>query len=412
MTRLLIAEDDERARGQLAALLRLHEYEVAEAADGAQALQLVRAAPPDAIVADIGMPGLDGFELVAALRADPALAAIPVLLLTGLHDRASMRRGMQAGADDFLAKPVQPGELLEALNALLHKKRHAADRFEQALRERLAAWRRHWTAATGTARRTEQYGLAAGARVAAQRQVEATVLFADIRNFTALAQRLGSADVAELLAAWFEHACRPVLADGGSHLKFIGDGFMSLFTAGDRRPDARRAVSAALGIALAAHQFRQWLHERFAGLDLPPFAIGVGLHAGEVTLCRLGPGEGGEVSAIGDAVNVAARLEAASKPLGWTVVASRAVLDRAGEGVQSRARAALALRGRAEPIAVAEVTGLLSGEQEREDGVASLDGRSTLLRTAVEVNSALAAAAPGGSAVEVVAPLRPRRRGR
>jgi class 3 adenylate cyclase len=173
-------------------------------------------------------------------------------------------------------------------------------------------------------------------------------------------------------------------------------------------PAARRAVAAALGIALAAHEFRTWVEQHFAGL--PPFAIGIGLHAGEVTLCRLGSDENAETIPIGDSVNVAARLEAASKELGWTVVASRAVLDRAGAGVQTAGAAALALRGRSEDILVHEVTGLLASPQEQVAGFASLDARGEAMRTAVAVNSALAAQAPEGSPVTVVAgPTHPQR---
>jgi class 3 adenylate cyclase len=408
MTTLLIAEDDEPTRQQLAALLRLERYAVVEAGDGAQALALVRAAPPDAIVADVDMPAMNGFDLVAAIRADATLASIPVLLLTALHDRASMRRGMQAGADDYLAKPVMGRELLQAIDALLRKERRRADGFERAVRERVAAWRRHWASATAVSRRGDGYGLAAVAGASAQGQVAATVLFADIRNFTALAERLDSGEVAELLGAYFERTCRPVLEHGGSHLKFIGDGLMSLFTDGpDRRPASRRAISAALGIALATHEFRGWIDQRFPDRGLPPFAIGIGLHAGTVTLCRFGAGDG-EIEAIGDAVNVAARLEAASKELGWTVVASRAMLDEAGPGVQTAGHAALALRGCEDPVEVAELTGLSADPML--DGADSpvLDAGTGPLRAAVELNSALAAAAPDGSPVSVVAPVRGR----
>jgi class 3 adenylate cyclase/CheY-like chemotaxis protein len=405
---LLVALGDAAARRRLSGLLRSARYEVVEAADGAQALALSRAAPPHAIVADVAVPMLGGFELVAAIRADAALAAMPLLLVVEQPDAATMRRAMQAGADDCVAATIPTDELLQAIAALLRKQRRRAEAFERAVRQRLAAWRRHWAAATARSRRDESYGLAAAAGSSAQRQVPAAVLFADIRNFSALAEMLDSTEVAELLAAYFERACRPVLAHGGSHLKFIGDGLMSVFTAGaDGAPASRRALSAALGVALAAHGFRGWVDERFAGRALPPFAIGVGVHAGPVTLCRFGAGAATEVTAIGDAVNVAARLEAASKELGWTVVASRVVLDGAGAGVQTRGQAALALRGRKDPVEVVEVTGL----DHVVGAPAGPAGSATAVRAAVELNSALAAAAPAGSPVTVVAEAGRRRRG-
>lgn len=405
MTTLLVVHGGAAARRRWADLLRRDRHDVAEAADGAQALALARAAPPDAVVAHACLPTLDGFELAAAIRADAALAAVPVLLVVDEPDAANMRRAMQAGADDCVAAARAHDELGPGIAALLRKKRRSAEAFERAVRQRVTAWRRHWAAATARSRRDDDYGLApAGA--SAQRQVEAAVLFADIRNFSALAERLDSAEVAELLAAYFERACRPVLAHGGSHLKFIGDGLMSLFTAGANDVSApRRALSAAFGVALAAHEFRGWVDERFAGRGLPSFAIGVGIHAGPVTLCRFGAGAAADITAIGDAVNVAARLEAASKELGWTVVASRAVLDGAGPGVQTRGQAALALRGRRDPVEVAEVTGL---DHAATGGSA---GSATAVRAAVELNSVLAAAAPAGSPVTIVAGAGRRRRG-
>ncbi len=402
MTTILIVEDDAAIRTQIARLLRLQGYGTLEAADGAAAVASLRRGGVAAVISDVTMPGMGGFELVAAIRDDPALAATPVLLLTALGDRASMRRGMTSGADDYLVKPFAPEELVQALAGVLEKKARIADSIELAVQERVALLRRQLAAAAGARLRGDEYGLQPEAGATVDRQVEATVLFADIRNFTAVAEQLGSGGVAELLAAYFELACRPVLANGGVHVRFIGDGLMSMFVDGPAPiPAARRAVAAALGIALAAHEFRAWVEQRFAGL--PPFAIGIGLHAGEVTLCRLGSDEGAETTPIGDSVNVAARLEAASKELGWTVVASRAVTQLAGEGVQTAGAAALALRGRSEDIEVHEITGLLTTPQEQLLGFPSLDARGRAMRTAVAVNSALAAQSPDGSPVTVVA---------
>lgn len=402
MSTILIVEDDDAIRHQLVRLLGQAGYDTVACANGALALAQARQSPPDIVVSDVGMPELDGYGLVEALRADTALAAIPVMLLTALDERASMRRGMAAGADDFLAKPFAPGELLEAVAALLKKQARVAGSIESAVAARVAALHPELAAVADRRHRPEGYGLEAGADAVVDRQLQATMLFADIRNFTALAETLSSSEVAELLGAYFEHACEPVLANGGQHLKFIGDGLMSLFSddaaAGPAAlPAARRAIAAALGVAVATHRFRDWVDRRFAGRGLPPFAIGVGLHAGEVTLCRLGAGQNSDLTPIGDTVNVAARLESASKELGWTVVASAAVLQRAGPGVQTGGTASLALRGRSEDVDVVEITGLAA--DARQPGAPA---PAHAVRTAVEVNSAIAAGAPDGSPVTVV----------
>ena len=104
--RILVVDDEERNRRLLVAMLEAENHTTLEAADGAQALELVRQNPPDMVLLDIMMPGMDGYAVVRALRADAATQLIPVVLVTALDDRESWRRGMEAGASDFLTKPV------------------------------------------------------------------------------------------------------------------------------------------------------------------------------------------------------------------------------------------------------------------------------------------------------------------
>ena len=292
MTRILIVEDDDAIRNNIIRLLKLEGYGTVSAINGRVGLERARETHPDVIISDIGMPEMDGFELLEAVRADRSLAACPVMLLTALDDRASMRRGMTAGADDYLAKPFTRVELLEALQGLLKKKSRIDESIESAVKAREDHLRRAFTGSLGGTALADKFDLKAPRGAVPETVVDAAVLFSDIRNFTSLAEKLSSAEVAELLTEYFDRLCEPVLKNGGRHLKFIGDGLMSVFTdtqdGGSPLPACRRAISAALGMTLATHDFRAWLDKRFAQRALPPFAIGVGLHAGEVTICRLG----------------------------------------------------------------------------------------------------------------------------
>jgi class 3 adenylate cyclase len=260
--------------------------------------------------------------------------------------------------------------------------------------------RRAFTESLGGNRVPDKFGLQAPEGAVADQVIQATVLFADIRNFTSLAEKLSSAEVAELLTHYFERSCEPVLTNGGRHLKFVGDGLMAVFSdAGTAAPlsAARRAVSTALAMALAAHEFRGWLEQRFGQRGLPPFAIGVGLHAGEVTICRLGTIQNKETTPIGDTVNTAARLEAASKELGWTVVASDTVLQQAGDGIQTGGMTSLEVRGRQSYVDVAEITGLVTNLDDRRHGMATLTERAEEIRAAVQINSEITARAVKGA---------------
>jgi serine/threonine-protein kinase PpkA len=400
MTTVLVVEDDDAIRGNIARLLQLEGYEVSVAATGTEGLKRARAGRPDVVISDINMPGLDGFGLVEALRADPALATTCVMMLTALDDRASMRRGMKSGADDYLAKPFTRDELLDALGGLLQKRGRIEVSIQSAVQAREADLRRAFTESLGGQPPAERLGLQAPAGAVTDQVLAATVLFSDIRNFTSLAERLDSGEVAQLLTTYFERTCEPVLRNGGLHLKFIGDGLMAIFAeprGGGPLTAARRAVSAALGIALVTHEFRTWLEQRFAQRGLPPFAIGIGLHAGEVTICRFGSSQVNETTPIGDTVNTAARLEAASKELGWTVVASSAVLQDAGAGVHTGGMTSLEVRGRLGWVDVAEIVGLETSLADRQHGLHVLSERAEDVRRALEINSEITARAVKGA---------------
>jgi class 3 adenylate cyclase len=400
MTAVLVVEDDDAIRNNVARILRLEGYDVSVATNGIEGLERAQAVRPDVVISDINMPGMDGFALVEALRADATFATTVIMLLTALDDRASMRRGMGTGADDYLGKPFTRVELLDALDALLRKRGRIASSIASAVQAREDELRRAFADSIAGNPLAQRPGLAAPAGAVAEQVLPAAVLFSDIRNFTSLAEKLDSNEVAELLMRYFEHTSEPVLLHGGMHLKFIGDGLMAVFAdtpGGPSTPPSRRAVSAALAVALATHEFRGWLDQRFAGRGLPPFAIGVGLHAGEVTICRLGSTAAKETTPIGDTVNTAARLQSASKELGWTVVASSAVLAEAGAGVQTGAMTSLEVRGRLGWVDVAEIVGLEASASDRDHGIAALAGRGEEIREAVQINSEITARAVKGA---------------
>jgi adenylate cyclase len=191
--------------------------------------------------------------------------------------------------------------------------------------------------------------------------LEVTVLFSDIRNFTAMSESLAPQEVVELLNNYFERACEPILAHGGTLDKFIGDAIMVVFGSPAPRPDhARHAIAAALALAERAADFQGWLARRFPerGPELQDFHIGIGLHTGEVVVGNIGSPKRFEFTAIGDTVNTASRLEGLSKELGWTIVASEATVKAAGPGVVTGGRQKVLVKGRRKAVAVLEVKGL------------------------------------------------------
>lgn len=120
--RVLVVDDIGANRQLLEAKLLAEYYEVAQAASGAEALDAARAWQPDIVLLDVMMPVMDGYEVCARLKADPATAHLPVVMVTALVDAVERVRGLEAGADDFLSKPVHDATLFARLRALLRIK--------------------------------------------------------------------------------------------------------------------------------------------------------------------------------------------------------------------------------------------------------------------------------------------------
>ena len=119
---VLVADDDEDILQLVSFRLERAGYKVVTAADGQQALAAAREHQPDLAVLDVMMPGLNGYEVTRRLRADPATAAIPVILLTARVQEADVSRGFEAGADDYLRKPFSPQELRSRVQAILARR--------------------------------------------------------------------------------------------------------------------------------------------------------------------------------------------------------------------------------------------------------------------------------------------------
>ncbi len=183
-----------------------------------------------------------------------------------------------------------------------------------------------------------------------------TILFADIRSFTTISERLDAQEVVEFLNQYFERVCSVVLAEGGTIDKFIGDAIMVQFGAPVAFSDhALRATRAALEMRREATEFSHWMRTRFAGRDLPEFKIGIGLHTGSVVIGNIGSTRRSEYTAIGDAVNIASRIEGMTKEMGCDVLISRETLDAVEDQIVTGLTKSVYVKGRVAPVELFEV---------------------------------------------------------
>jgi len=125
MARLLLVDNDDTIRGWLHAVLRGARHGVVAVRTGEQLFDQLKADVPDLLLIDVLLPGMNGMEILQRLRAEPATAAVPVILITSLDPRRYLRQGMDLGADDFLLKPLSGPDVLKAVNLRLERNAQA-----------------------------------------------------------------------------------------------------------------------------------------------------------------------------------------------------------------------------------------------------------------------------------------------
>ena len=164
---ILVVDDLEPNRRALEALLERDGHRVTVAEDGAQALDAVKLDRPDLVLLDIVMPEVDGYEVCRQLKTDPATRLIPVVLVTGLTDTDSRIRGLEAGADDFMAKPFIVPEMRARVSSLLRIKRYtdALDSAESVILSLAMTIEARDRATDGHCQRLAQYAVALGAKL-------------------------------------------------------------------------------------------------------------------------------------------------------------------------------------------------------------------------------------------------------
>lgn len=350
---VIVVDDNEANRRLLGDLLSVHGYLVRTAHDGASCLAAVAESPPDLILLDVIMPGMDGFTVCRTLREDPRHRMLPIVMVTALDPNQERVKGLDAGADDFLSKPIHPAELLARVRSLLRVKQ-LYDQVEAQATE-LAAWN-----ATLEKRVADEVSrseklmrlkrflspaladlvVAGGAEdplISHRREI--AVVFIDLRGFTSFAETTGPELVMQALRDF--HLAMGHLVDqyGGTLERFTGDGMMVFFNDPVPIPDpAKRAVEMAVAMCNAVGLLsRQWREKGFT-LD-----AGIGVALGMATLGAIGFEQRIDYGAIGTVTNLAARL-CAEAPGGEVYVSQRVHAEIDG-GYATESLGNIALRG-------------------------------------------------------------------
>jgi len=354
--RVLVVDDDPDMSEFLAHMLRAEGMDATTATDGEEGIAKVHAEAPDLVLLDVMMPGLSGFEVCARLKSDEATAMVPIVLVTALDDSASRVRGIEAGADDFLSKPVRREELVARVKTLrrLHETRRELERRRLAAEvENREAIRRAFSRYVSPRladRILEDDG--AGGELFSRRaqRVDVVALFADLRGFTSITERTEVGEVVALLNEYFS-----ILTDAAYHhdatiFNMAGDSLLVGFNVPFPQEDAaqRSFLTAEEMVSRFAPVASRW-QNRYGVTT----GVGVGICMGEAILANVGSPHFTSYTIIGNPVNTAARLMQTA-PANEVLMCS-SVYDKIRDLVppdRVEPRGEVTLRGKETPIAI------------------------------------------------------------
>src|SRR5216684_1886404 len=371
---ILIVDDEPMNLDILQTRLAVHGYEILTATNGEEALAIASAQQPDLILLDIMMPKVDGIDVCRHLKADTSLPFMPIIMVTAKADSKDVVAGLEAGADEYLTKPLDQAALVARVKSMLRIKALHDTVQEQATRleaqsMQLAEWNR-----TLEQRVAEQLAelervsrlkrffspqlaelvvSSGGEKLLESHRREITVLFCDLRGFTAFSETAEPEEVMSVLREY--HAVLGTLVHKyqGTLERFAGDAILVLFNDPLPLPDpsgqaVQMAVEMREQVAQLLLKWRKLGHE---------LGFGVGIAHGYATLGRIGFEGRFDYGAVGTVVNLAARLCSDAKD-GQILIEGK-VLSAIETSTSTESAGELTLKGIHRPVRVFNVCAML-----------------------------------------------------
>jgi class 3 adenylate cyclase len=356
--RVLVVDDDPDMAAFLVQTITREGMQADIVGDGIAAIAAITDSPPDLVLLDVVLPGPSGFEICARLKADPVTALIPVVLVTALEDHASRIRGIEAGADDFLHKPVRREELVARVKTL--RRLHETRRELEAGRLAAEVGRKdaiHKTFSRYVSPRLTDRIIgetSSGAPFKTQpERVEVVALFADLRGFTRITESIGVHNVVDMLNEYFTVLTEAAYQHEGTIFNMAGDSLLVGFNVPFPQPDApARAWRTAMDMVSRFAKVSALWQARLGVTT----GVGIGMCRGEAIIGNIGSPHFMSYTIIGHTVNIAARLmemaQADEVLVSGALYESIRALVPAG---RVEPRGEVALRGKSEAVRVYSV---------------------------------------------------------
>ena len=355
--KILVVDDEAKNIKLLADILTVKGYEIITALSGAEALVLIKDQHPDLVLLDVMMPEMSGYEVCQAVRSDPTISMLPIVLVTAL-DPSERIKGLEAGADDFITKPINLPELLARVRSLLRVKE--LWNTVQAQAEQLAEWNQKLEHRVQeqlaqldrlgrlksffSPQLAESIINGGGEDLLKTHRREVVVVFLDMRGFTTFTDSSEPEEVMGVLADYHRVMGQLIVAHEGTLERFAGDGMMIFFN--DPIQIANPTVNA-VRMALAMQQRFGLLRViwKKCGYDLD---LGIGIAQGYATLGAVGFEGRWDYACIGSVTNMASRL--CSEAKGGQILTNQKTLARIEDKVQVKELGEVTLRGIAHPV--------------------------------------------------------------
>ena len=303
LIKILLVEDNDGNKLLLTQIFNSELFDVAIASDAYAAMKIIEEGwQPDLAIIDVMLPKIDGISLTKKIRENLDPTTLPIVLLTAKSDENTLINGFKAGANEFISKPVNEVELLTRVRKHLELAdlRKAANQFVPSGLVSLFEKKKITDLELGTFA-----------------SLEKAVLFSDIRNFSSFSESVEDEDLYKFIMSYLLQMSPIVRKHNGFIDKFIGDAIMAIF---DRNEDC---LNCAVEMIDSLKDFNKARIIR----GRPEINIGIGLHAGDIVAGIIGNPERLEATVLGDKVNTASRLEAATKYYNVDILASEYLID-------------------------------------------------------------------------------------